>query len=284
MVEPRFVQCVECGNRFDAAQMGFCSRCGAVAPAPGTPGALAGASAAPALARRDPLRRRPQVGGILLTTLGALLLASCIGFYVLAGAVLGEALGQVVASQGDAPIRGGTLSIHVLDNGTAAANATVELRSPAGTLFYSNQTVGGWANATLGDHAAANITVRAGGHILERRALVLEGDAQDLTLDVSRDAAQDAAWIGMDRLVSFVRIAVGVIAAAALALLLGGIAAVMLRWLPLAIAGPIPALALTLLLVVATLNVGMLVIFLLQAVGLALVVSGRRAFRRRSGN
>lgn len=274
------MQCVECGNRFDANQMGFCSRCGATAPAPGAPGAAPAGFAAP-LPRRDPMRRRAQVGGILLTTLGALLLASCLGFFILASTVLGDALGQVVASQGDAPIRGGTLQVHVLDNGTAAANATVEMRSPAGTRFYSNQTIGGWANVTLGGHAAANLTVTSRGHTLTRRALVLEGDTQVLTLDVAKDPAQDASWVGMERLVSFVRVAVAVVAIAALAMLVGGIAAVTLRWLPLAIAGPVPALALSLLLVVATLNVGMLVILLLQAVGLALVVSSRPAFRRR---
>jgi hypothetical protein len=277
-VEPRFVQCPECGNRYDAALTGFCTRCGDTAPAPGTPGASVPAFAQP---RRDPLRRRVQVGGILLATWGALLGIACLAFAVLPTGVLATYLDDVVDGLGDAPLAGGELHVQVLDNGTAARNATVELHTPRGVLVSSNATVGGWANVTLGDHAAANLTVRAAGRVLERRVLVRENDTLEVRLDAARDPATAETRLGADRLVELLRIGAGVLAVAALLLLAGGIAALAVRWPVLAIAGPVPVVGLTVLLAVATLSVGMLVILLLQAVGLSLVVSGRSAFRRR---
>jgi hypothetical protein len=272
------VQCPECGNRFDAALMGFCSRCGATAPAAGSTAARGWAPVAP-VARNDPVRRRVQVGGMLLTTLGALGLAFCLGVLVVAGSGLEDTLGKVLQSQGDSAVAGGTLRVHVLDQGQAA-NATVELATPSGHALGTNQTAQGWANLTLGQHAIVNVTVTAGSHSLHRHAFVQAGSEQTLTLDVAHDVADDPAWIGLGELIGLLRIAVLVVAVASLALLAGGIAALAVRWAPLAIAGPIPAAALVILLTVATVNVGPLVVLLLLGAGLGLVVSGRRAFRR----
>ncbi|MEA3142702.1 MAG: hypothetical protein QOG31_26 [Thermoplasmata archaeon] len=281
-MEPRFAQCPECGNRFDAALTGFCTRCGATAPPPGAPGAPGSAPAPWAPPRRDPLRRRVQVGGILLATWGALLAIACIAFAVLPASVLSGYLGQVVDGLGDTPLPGGELHVQVLANGTAAQNATVEVRSPAGNLTLAARTdAAGWANVTLREHAAANLTVRSGGHVLERRVIVRDNDTLEVRLDVARDPASVADRIGLDRLVSVLRIGATVLGVGALLLLAGGIAALAVRWPVLAIAGPVPVLALTVLLAVATLSVGMFVILVLQAVGVALVVSGRPAFRRR---
>jgi hypothetical protein len=281
-VEPRFVQCAECGNRFDAGLTGFCTRCGATAPPPGAPGASPAGPAGWQPLRRDGLRRRVQVGGILLAAWGALLAVACLAFALLPTGVLAGQLDSVVDDLGDAALPGGALHVQVLDNGTALAGATVELRTPTGHQLSSNRTdAHGWANATLGEHAAANLTVRAGGHVLERRVLVRDNDTLEARLDVARDPAAGTARLGVDRLVDLLRIGAVVLGAAALLLLAGGVAAVAVRWPVLAIAGPVPVLALTVLLAVATLSVGMFVILVLQAVGLALVVSGRPAFRRR---
>lgn len=276
------MQCAECGNRFDAALTGFCPRCGATARAP-APGSPASAPVpAPGPARRDPLRRRVQVGGILLAAWGALLAIACLAFALLPTPVLSAQLDVVVGDLGDTPLPGGALHVQVLDNGTPAPGAEVELRSPGGAVVYRNQTSeAGWANATLGDHAAVNLTVRAGGRTLERRALVRENDTLEARLDVARDPAAQEGRLGLDRLIALLRVGAWVLGTGALLLLAGGVAAVAVRWPALAIAGPLPVLALTLLLAVATLSVGMFVVLALQAVGLALVVAGRPAFRRR---
>lgn len=271
------MQCPECDSRYDAALTGFCTRCGATAPTPGSP-----AASVPAFApRRDPLRRRVQVGGILLATWGVLLSIAFVTFALLPGDVLAGFLDEVVDGMGETPLPGGALHVQVLENGAAAPNATVELRTPGGILLHANATKDGWANLTLGDHAAANLTVRAAGRVLERRVLVLDNDTLEVRLDAARDPATVPERLGIDRFVSFIRAAAAIVAVAAVLLLGGGIAALAVRWPVLAIAGPIPVVGLTVLLAVATLSVGMLVILLLQSVGLALVVSGRAAFKHR---
>jgi hypothetical protein len=228
--------------------------------------------------RRHPLRRRVQVGGILLATWGLLLAISCLAFTVLPTGVLAGQMDAVFDDLGDASLSGGQLHLQVLDNGTPA-QATVETHLPSGRLLGANQTVGGWANLTLGSHGSVNVTVRAGDHVLLRRVVVLANDTYVARVDVARDAAT-APRLGTERLVGFVRLAAGVVGGAAVLLLAGGLAALAVRWPILAIAGPLPVLALTLLLTVATLNPGLLAILAIQAVGLALVVLGRPAFRR----
>lgn len=278
-MQPRLVQCPECGNRYDAVLGGFCPRCGAVAPAPGAPGS---APAVPSRAtlRGDPVRRRVQVGGMLLATWGALMAIACLGFAALPQGTLVGTLDQVIDNFGDSGLPGGALHVQVLDNGTAVRNATVELRTPAGQMLETRATgAGGWANTTLGEHWAVNLTVRADGHALERRAVVRANDTLELHLDVARGPPA-AARLGTDRLASLVRVTAGVLGGAAVLLLAGGIAALVVRWPALAIAGPIPVLGFVLLLAVASLSVGVLVVLLLQGIGLALVVSGRSAFRR----
>jgi hypothetical protein len=285
-VEPRFAVCAECGNRFDASLGGFCPRCGAIAPPPGAPGAPAAAGTAgapgapqPGPARRHPLRRRVQVGGILLSTWGLLLTVSCLVFLALPTSVLQGQLDTLLDEVRDAPLSGGQLHLQVLANGTPT-QALVEVHLPGGRLLWANQTVGGWANVTLGNQGSVNVTVRAGGHVLQRRAVALANDTLEARVDVARDPAT-APRLGTERLVLFVRLAGAVVGVGALLLLGGGIAALAVRWPILAIAGPVPVLAITVLLAVATPYAGILVILALQAVGLALVVSGRPAFRRR---
>jgi hypothetical protein len=218
-----------------------------------------------------------QLGGILLTTLGAL---GVISSLLVAGLSFQETLGKVLEAQGDAPLPGGQLNIRVLDNGTPAA-ASVRISTPLGVSLGSNQTHAGWANLTLGRHAIVNITVTSGSHVLQRHAFVTKGQQQNLTLDVARDAPQDPRWVGLDELFGLLRIVVIVFGVICLLLLGSGIAALAVRFGPLAVGGPLPALALALYIMVATLNVGALVVLALLVVGTGFVYSGRAAFRQR---
>jgi hypothetical protein len=278
------VQCPECGNRYDAGALGhpagFCTRCGANAPAPGAFPAGTAAPAAP-IPNDGGARRRAQAGGILLVAIGALfLLGSCAGLLVPASD-FEQALQPALANLGASSLPAGALHLLVLEDGSPVA-ANVSLLA-AGTSHWTNATTSpsGWWNVSLERYPAANLTVAKGNLTLQRHVLALAGQNQTVVLDLKRDAPVDGHWIGLQPVLQLLKGFLVAMAVAAALMLAGGVCAASLRLQGLAVGGPIPLLAFMLLVAVATLNVGMLVLLLLQATGLALVASGRRAFHRR---
>jgi hypothetical protein len=273
VVQEAWAQCAECGTRYETRATGFCPRCGSTqrrADAPGQP-------AATAPARRDPARRRVQVGGLLLAVFGFLIVAGS-GTVLWKAGEIDDQLQQTLARE-RLEVPGGELRLRVLADGVPT-QANVTLSRFWGPAF-SNRTTDaqGALNLTLGDNGAFNLTVRAAGREVTRPVLVLSGLTEEAAVDVVRDPAT-GPWIGLEPLVRLTRILMGAILASAAAMLLAGVCAMAVRLYPLAVAGPVPILAITLIVTVASLSVGLLVLLAILATALGLIVSGRAAFRR----
>lgn len=276
---PRWVPCAECGNRYDAEAMKFCSRCGSTVQGKDPDVRV------PVLAN-DPRRRRAQMGGAILMFMGLSFFAIWAYGLVSAGFHPEAGIDSFVGLTGDSPVPAGDLHLRVLDNGTAVANAAVAVRLPSGLDHKAGLTdAQGWYNVTLERQAAVTITVSEGNRSIERRAFIVWPNTEQVTLDFGRDGNQTDAWLGLEDFNKMAAVVVFAIGAAALLMGIGGASALALRFPNLAIVAPVPALVGTGLLflwtiLVGTFEVGILAILILQLVAIGMVASGRSSFRR----
>jgi hypothetical protein len=268
---PRWVPCAECGNRYDADVVGFCTRCGST---------LRGKDPevrVPVLAH-DPRRRRVQMGGAILLFLGLAVAGVAVFFALLRGPDLSEMLVDVV---GGSDVAGGHLNVHVVDAGQPVRNATIVIRDPGGVSLGLGATVeNGWFNTTLA-RPAADLNITVGQAAFHRRAFVLSAQEQTVEVDVARDPLDQPGWSGLESFSGYgLYIAGGVLLTGLLAALAGA-AALALRAQDFAVAGPVPLVLVTGFLLFFFGEVGLLLILGMEVLAMLMVASGRAAFRRR---
>ncbi len=149
---------------------------------------------------------------------------------------------------------GGELHLLLLDAGVPVANATVTVQTIGGEAFANLTTdPSGWANTTLTDHAAVNVTILHEGQTWYRQVLALE--IQEVVVDVAVDPQETERWIGVDSLLTATRVLSAVFAAMALLVVVGGVAALRLRYRHFATAGAFLGLVPAGILFLATLGV-----------------------------
>lgn len=149
---------------------------------------------------------------------------------------------------------GGELHIQILDAGAPLANVTINVTALSGQAILNATTDdAGWANVTLDDHAAVNLTFTYQGQTWQRSVLAL--DMQEVAVDVATDPQSVDRWIGIDSLLAATRVLSGVFACMALLVVAGGVAALRLRARPFATAGAFMGLIPAALLFLATLGV-----------------------------
>ncbi len=148
---------------------------------------------------------------------------------------------------------GGEMHLQLLDAGVPIANATVAVHTVTGEAVANATTdAGGWANVTLPEHAAVNVTITHAGQEWRRQVLAL--DVQEVIVDVAEDPMETERWIGVDSLLTATRVLSGVFAVMALLVVVGGIAALRLRYRHFATAGAFLGLVPAALLFLATLG------------------------------
>ncbi len=269
-----WVACGECGTRYDTATFGFCPRCGSVRRSGVLPAASSAPGARAPRASSPVHQRRLQAGGAILLLVGVIALA--LAAYSLGPGLadVEQGVGALLSSQPD-NVPGGTLALQTLLDGQPVA-ANVTLIAGGMVVGHAGTDLTGWSNTSLGSHGAVHVTVRAANRTLERNVLVVDGTTVALRLDVATDPADDPAWHGLG---SALQAGLGLLAALALLLAAGGLAALLrrLRWL--ALLGPVPSLALALLVATGGGSLGAWAIIGTLAAAFALVVVGRSAFR-----
>lgn len=282
-----WVQCSECGNRYDLDAQAFCSRCGSTTRIASVgPAAVAGT--APRSAALTAARRRAQIGGLLSTILGLLFVVASLGFLFTTlptpgpnpDAALDNYLESIFLVQPNATFKGGALSLHVVN--TTALPANVTLLTPGGKPFLNATTdAKGWLNTTLVEHAAATLRVSIGNRTFARDVLSFPESKLVVILDGNHDATTDSHRLGIEPVRNYARAFLGIIAGAGVLLMAAGICAILLRWHTFALIAPSPTLVLIGYVTVATAGIGLILLFLLEFVALVLVASGKRAFRRK---
>ncbi|MFO1532233.1 MAG: hypothetical protein ABR562_00820 [Thermoplasmatota archaeon] len=260
--------CAECNTRYDARTLAFCPRCGGTA--------RAGSDATPGPGgRRDPARMRLQLGGVLLLILGGLFLAAATTALMNPGATERQVflfgLGQ------DESFQGGEVAVRVLDDGLPVPGANVTMQAGNRTLAAGATDLDGRFNATLRGSIAVNVTVTRGTESWLRQVLAPQGVTATVAIDLAHDAASSDRVVGAQGLALTTMLALLVLS---LLLSVGGLAAVLVRWRGLALAGPLPVVALAALLVLLYFSIGPLLFLAMLGAPYALVVSGRSAFRR----
>lgn len=138
------VQCSECGNQYDSEEHPFCPRCGSLGKSESV-----GATATTISNRNHPKRRRAQLSGIIMATLGGITGILFIALLFLAPSLVPEALTQVETESGGPlsiivpagaeaafyTLNGTFLQAVPLENGTA----TVDMPQAALTLEVQQQ-------------------------------------------------------------------------------------------------------------------------------------------------
>lgn len=277
---PRWVPCAECGNRYDADAMRFCSRCGSTVQGKDPEARV------PVLAN-DPRRRRAQMGGAILLFMGLGIFAVWGWGLMMAGFDAEDDIEGFVGLTGDSPIPAGDLHVRALANGTPLPGADVRLRLPSGADYLQGTTdAHGWYNVSLARQAAVTIHVSLGNDSVERRAFVVWPSLEELRIDVLRDEPHASGRVGLEQFSALVVVVLVFIGLASLLMATGGAAALALRLPNLAIAAPIPGLVATTILflwtiLVGAFEVGVLALLALQIAAIAMIASGRGVFRRR---
>jgi hypothetical protein len=260
------VACAECGRIYDSDENAFCPGCGALERAERPHDAVALAR------RRDPRRRPVQALGIFMISIGGLA-----GFmFVLLAVQAPDLLPQAIEAVAD--MEGGDLSVHVQQAGVPVAGVRVNVTSLDGDVLASAPTdAAGWANFTRLSHAGVNVTVHHVDGEWSRRVLAFDLGGQATRLDVqTEDDRVDEDWVGIDGIVTAIRVLAGVLAAASLVTVGGGIAAVRLRGRQWAIAGA--AVALVPALIVALASWVMIVFPAVFATAIVVFVRNRSLF------
>lgn len=263
--------CAECGNRYESPPYSFCPKCGSTARAgPSQPGGVR------PTARRDPARMRVQLGGIVLLTVAALSLASTLTLLANPESAQRVLFDTSMESAGGPVGEGGAVHVRLVQDGAPVAGANVTYAGANGTFLAGRTDAGGWHNATLGTRWAAVVNVTWMDRSWTREVLAPGGVVTQLQVDAA-EPARVARVVGGESLWQ-----AGLATATVLAglMALGGLAAVLVRWRGLALAGPLPVLALLVLLLAASPQGGLLLAALV-AVPYVLVATGGSAFRRR---
>ncbi len=261
------MECTECGARYDSSQNPFCPRCGS----------LETRSEAVAVAqaeRSEPLRRRVQAMGVVLMVFGLIFGASMIFVAFQARPLMEgnmETLGGGVA--------GGALNVSLRDGDAGVQNASVVIFSlDSKELLNQSTGIDGSVRFPSLEEAAVRVLVSHNNDSWERNVFVLAGGGDvRLTLDTT-DASDDASWVGLDTVVTAVRIFAVVGTVCFLLAILGGLAALRLRYHGLATAGAVGLLVPTIGAGVASMNVVAWLIVVLGILALVLIRRGHRFF------
>jgi hypothetical protein len=225
------------------------------------PGALASAR------RHDPARRRVQASGAVLLAIGMLFLVASLASALVPQQRAAESVVDTLASQ-----PGGRL---ILDWPTAEP-ASLRLLARDGTVL-ANQTVEGGHHDVNVTHAVVEIHSTQGNATWNQTVVVLAGDSLRLSLPADPPAEPPEVVFSplFSRVLSVARyVSVGL----ALALCIGGLSAVLLRWWPIAAVGAIVGILLGLLALVGFLVLGLLFAIPFAICGV-LILRGRRQFR-----
>ena len=271
---PDWVVCAECHTRYEATQFSFCTRCGSTARA----GSGAPVPVSP-LRRRDPARMRLQLGGVLLLAVGLVFVGSAVLLFMNPAWSQGTSFDQLGQSPADPTAPAGDIQVHVTDSGVDLRGANVSVTAGNRTVATGTTGADGRYNATLTGSFAVNVTVQAGNGTWVRRALAPHGFVVPVDVDIGRDARSTDRVAGPEELFLVTGIAWLVMS---LLMVLGGLAAVLVRWRGLALGGPLPTVAFVLWLAVLLFQAGIAILLpiVLVVMPYALVVSGRSAFRR----
>lgn len=253
--------CGECGTRYDSDQNAFCPRCGSTAKGAVLPAAVAVA------ARHDPARRRVQASGALLLIVGGLFLVSAVAGILLSGGELPPEFAGLVEDQ-----PGGTVRV-IAANGTTY-DLTLSTLDGRELQRFGNQT--GPLDIPLGDRSSVVLGIDAGAGLANVTAVAMAGD----TLEVDVASVQDGDLRASPQLHTINRVATGLAVAFTGLLLAGGLAAVTLRWFPLAAAGAALGVLLAMLAMALFTWAGLL--FAIPfGFAAAFIFRGRRFFRKR---
>jgi hypothetical protein len=257
------VACAECGNRYEAS-LGFCPRCGGTAR-----GETANTPASP----RNPARMRLQLGGLLLLLVGLLFLAGPLAILADPSPTERQMHDWWTAAQEGGQLQGGDVALVLMRDGNPVAGANVTVTAGNRTLATGQTDQAGHFNASLGPFVA--VTLHVDGAFRRDALSIVPGAATTVRLDVAIDPAESEAVTGIEGFVTGVVVTILLLS---LLLALGGLSALLVRWRGLALAGPLPTLAVVLLGTLIFLNAGTLALLAILAVPYALVVSGRAAF------
>lgn len=253
--------CGECGTRYDSDQNAFCPRCGSTAKGQVLPAAVAVAR------RHDPARRRVQASGALLLIVGGLFLVSALASLALSGGDLPPEFAALVQDQ-----PGGTVRL-VAPNGTAYS-AVVSTLDGAELQRFGNQS--GPLEIPLGDRSTVVLAIAREDGTVNVTAVAMAGD----TLQVNVLDARDGDLLASRQLHTINRVATALAIVFTGLLLTGGLAAVLLRWFPLAATGASLGVLLAFLALAFFTWAGLL--FAIPfGFAAAFVFRGRRFFRRR---
>lgn len=267
---PGWVVCAECNTRYETEALGFCPRCGSRAKEGESPVATVGPI------RRDPARMRLQLGGVLLLLMGLLFLVAVVVTMLNPAWSETQSFAYWSGPQEDMNATAGTIIVLATDAGKPLVGANVTISSGNRTVASGVTDPAGRYELQLRGYIAVNLTLASGGNSWTRHVLAPSGSTIEVHVDVT-DAAVSDRVEGPDNLLVATTVAGFTMT---ILLALGGLAAVLVKWRGLALAGPIPMVAFLALLIVPF---GMAGLFFFALVGTpyALVVSGRSAFPRR---
>jgi hypothetical protein len=208
------VTCAECGSHYDSERDAFCPRCGSTAKGKILPAALAVAR------RNDPGRRRVQVSGVVLLIIGLLFLGSTVAEAVLSKGQLPGEYADLMADQA-----GGTLVVDA--NGTAFM---VTVLTMEGRELANRSSSGEPVEIEVAKHAGVRLQLQVGNATTNATAVVLPGDR----LEVDASTVREGQALSGSSLQVIGKVAIGFGMFFALLLAGGGLAALRLRWFPLA--------------------------------------------------
>lgn len=265
--------CTQCGVRY-GQDLTFCPRCGSTAKGASVPAALDVAR------RRDPERRRVQASGVVLAAVGGLLVLLFLPVLALSQSLTSATLDDLITQENGVQIAGGTLALFVTNATAPAANLPVHVTNLEGEGIANGTTdAQGRFRANLGDSAFVKVSLQTEAGNYTRKAVALEGSTTTVRLDLA-EPMEDSTWSGVRPLLIVLRVLLAVFTLVAGLLFAAGICALRLKGWSFAVLGATIGLVPLLLLLVATFNVGLLLLFLVVGFPLLFIARGRRHFAR----